>query len=237
MGQQTPRAYRCKPLKIVIFFHAVLALLACHAASADTPGKLEDFLQRLDTFSAVFEQVLTGAAGEQLERSSGVVYLKRPGMFRWAYRQPYAQQLISDGRTLWIYDEDLEQVSIHSASEMIRATPAAILSGDVALDEHYVMLALPPEEGIPQDGIQWLELTPRDIDSQYRALQLGFKGQAMVSMILFDQLGQKTRIDFKNPSLNPALKRQQFQFSPPAGIDIIDNRHGNQGAAQPGLTQ
>ena len=186
---------------------------------ADTENKLNTFLKDLDTFSAAFEQQLLNEYGEELERSVGVVYLRRPGMFHWSYWEPYTQQIISDGETLWIYDEDLEQVTIRDVLESIEDTPAAILSGNIDIKEHYIIVELDAEQ-----DIEWLELTPRNIDSQYNSVRLGFRTMSLAAMILFDNLGQKTRIDFKNPKRNPRLERKQFQFSLPEGIDVIDSR-------------
>ncbi len=185
----------------------------------EVDSRLDTFLINLETFSAAFEQSLYNEVGEELEKSAGVFYLRRPGMFHWAYREPYSQLIISDGITLWVYDEDLEQVIIKDISESIENSPAAILGGGININDHYVVIDM----GI-MDGINWLELTPRDTESQYDSIRLGFKDEELSNMLLFDNLGMKNLITFEDIKTNNSLNLELFKFSPPEGIDIIDNR-------------
>lgn len=196
-------------------------------AQEQTPATaLDKFLQGLDGFSSAFEQTLTNERGEQIEKSVGVVYIHRPGKFHWAYWEPYSQYIISNGVTLWIYDEDLEQVTIKDVAQSLDDTPAEVLGGYVDVNTHYVVIDL-GEAG----GVDWLELTPRNIDSQYKAVLLGFRDRDLGGMILHDNLGQKTDIVFKDTKRNPVLKPELFEFTPPEGIDVIDNREPGPGDA------
>ena len=188
-------------------------------APAAPSNALEVFLSGLDTLSAGFEQTLSNELGEEMEKSVGVLYVERPGKFQWAYWEPFPQLLVSDGRSLWIYDEDLEQVTIRDVTASIDDSPAALLGGDVDVDEHYVVI-----EAGESEGVQWLELTPRDIESQYETVRLGFRGGELAAMELFDNLGQKTRIDFQDVRRNPPLEQRLFEFTPPAGVDVVDER-------------
>ena len=188
--------------------------------NADSPNQILDgFLNGLETYSAAFEQQLYDETGMELEKSVGVFYMRRPGMFHWAYLEPYSQLIISDGITLWIYDEDLEQVSIKTITNQIDESPAAILGGDVKIEDHYVAVELEAE-----GDINWLELTPRDLESQYDTIRLGFKQDHLVKMVLFDNLGQKNLITFLDTKRNSKLNLELFSFTPPAGVDVIDNR-------------
>ena len=180
---------------------------------------LDVFLDGLETFSAEFEQKLIDASGEVLEASRGSVLLRRPGMFSWSYREPYTQKIISDGKSLWVYEEDLEQVTISDASAAVEDTPALIFSGRYRIDEHYVINELEDDA-----GLAWLELTPRNLESQYRALRLAFSGAELSGMILFDSLGQTLLISFENTRRNPELERELFRFTPADNIDVIDAR-------------
>lgn len=189
------------------------------AAPIDPPNALESFLSGLDTFSAGFEQTLLNELGEELERSIGTLYVERPGRFHWGYWEPFPQIIVSDGRSLWIYDEDLEQVTIRDVTASIEDSPAALLGGDVDVDAHYVVI-----ESGEVDGVRWLDLTPRDIESQYETVRLGFREGELAGMELFDNLGQKTRIEFQDVRRNPPLEDGLFEFSPPAGVDVIDER-------------
>ena len=189
------------------------------AEAVDAPNPLENFLSGLNTFSAGFEQTLLNELGDELERSIGTLYVERPGRFHWGYWEPFPQLIISDGRSLWIYDEDLEQVTIRDVSASIEDSPAALLGGDVDVDAHYVVI-----ESGEVDGMRWLDLTPRDIESEYETVRLGFREGEVAAMELFDNLGQKTRIDFQDVRRNPPLEDGLFEFSPPAGVDVIDER-------------
>ena len=183
---------------------------------------LDVFLDGLETFSADFEQKLIDSSGEVLETSKGSVLLRRPGMFSWSYREPYTQEIISDGKSLWVYEEDLEQVTISDASAAVEDTPALIFSGRYSIDEHYVIYEVEDDA-----GLAWLELTPRNIEAQYRALRLAFAGAELSGMILLDSLGQTLLISFENTRRNPDLERQLFRFTPADNIDVIDARQNN----------
>lgn len=180
---------------------------------------LREFLDGLQTFSAGFEQVLFSEFGEDLEHSSGTVQIQRPGKFNWTYVEPYSQSIISDGETLWIYDADLAQATVKDASHSLGDSPASILDGSGDIDAHYVVL----NTGA-QDGVEWLELTPRDADSDYATIRLGFSGGELTGMVLFDNLGQKTVITFRDIIRNQELDPARFTFAPPPGLDVIDNR-------------
>ena len=180
---------------------------------------LDVFLEGLNTFSADFEQSLLDSSGEVLETTKGTVRLHRPAMFSWLYSEPYTQKIISDGNTLWVYEEDLEQVTISDVTDAIEDTPALIFSGNYRLAEHYVINELEND-----DEHAWLELTPRDIESHYRSLRLAFSDNELAAMILFDSLGQTLFITFMNTSRNPDLNRELFRFVPAADIDVIDAR-------------
>ncbi len=180
---------------------------------------LKTFLTDLDTFTAEFEQTLFNEAAEELESSAGVVTLMRPGKFHWVYTRPYSQYLISDGNQLWIYDEDLEQVSVSAISDAIEKSPASVLAGDTDLEDNYIITDLGN-----MDGADWVELASADPESQYNSIRLGFNGEELSGMILFDNLGQTTRILFKNGKRNDSVDVSMFDFTPPEGVDVIDNR-------------
>lgn len=199
---------------LIVFLILPLAPLA---QESDT--KLDVFLNGLDSLQADFTQRLLNQYGEELETSSGVLYLKRPGMFHWAYSQPYFQKLISDAQTLWVYDEDLEQLTIRNVTGLLEDSPAAILGGDLDIDSHYAVV-----ENQEENGEYWLELTPLDSESQYHGIRLTFAGEVLEQMILFDSLGGTTQIVLDNLIRNPQLRDELFQFSIPGGIDVIDAR-------------
>jgi len=194
-------------------------LLSFSAFADNDLSALDNFLNGLNSLQAGFEQTLVNERGEKLETSSGMVYLQRPGRFHWDYREPYSQKIITDGKTLWLFDEDLEQVTIREISESMDKTPAAVLSGEEDIEKHFVAINMGTIE-----GHEWIELTPRNVDNQYRSIRIGFEGNRIGMMILHDNLGQVTRIDFVNPRRNVNLDDSLFTFEPPEGIDVIDSR-------------
>lgn len=197
-----------------------LLLLVFQAPVATAAGNpLDAFLDGLETYSADFEQTLLDSSGDALEATRGTVRLRRPGMFHWSYSEPYTQEIISDGDTLWIYEEDLEQVTISDATGAVEDTPALIFSGDDDLYDHYSIKELEKEGEFTS-----LLLTPWDPESQYEGLYLGFDGNALSGMMVFDTLGQTLVIKFMNAERNPALKGDLFSFTPTAGMEIIDAR-------------
>jgi len=197
----------------------LLLSASVYATEAVHKNQLDLFLEELESFSADFEQNIIDEFGEVVETSRGIVQLRRPGMFLWEYQEPYLQKIISDGSTLWLFDEDLEQVTINDAVMTVEDAPALIFTDDFPITEHYVVVELDDEE-----QTAWIELTPRDLNSQYRVLRLGFLNNDFKSMILVGGFGQTTLLTFTDTSRNPELSRDMFQFSPPENIDIIDSR-------------
>ena len=189
------------------------------AMGKEEPYLLENFFKDLQTLQADFTQSVYNASGKKLEQVSGVVYLRRPGQFHWQYQQPYLQTIVSDGTTLWVYDEDLEQVNIRNINEHLQNTPAVIFRGKQEIEKYFVVTDLGSTE-----GINLLDLSPKAETDQYNNIRLGFEGDRLVMMVLFDNLGQVTRIDFNNEKKNPALAMDIFKFVIPEGIDVIDER-------------
>ena len=197
------------------FICGLIFSLAVHAAN----NPLDTFLDGLATFSADFEQVLLDSSGEALEVARGALRLRRPGMFYWLYNEPYVQEIISDGSSLWVYEEDLEQVTVSDVSGAMEDTPALIFSGANDPREYYVIEELESEEG---DTV--LELTPKNPEAYYRLLRLVFSGDELAGMALFDNLGQTLFISFTNAVRNPELKKELFTFIPTGDTEVIDAR-------------
>ena len=197
----------------------ICGLILSLAVNAAANNPLDVFLDGLETFSAEFEQTLLDSSGEALESSQGTVRLRRPGMFYWLYNEPYVQKIISDGESLWIYEEDLEQVTISDVSGTIEDNPALIFSGDVNLADHYSIKELEKDADFTS-----LLLTPWNPESQYEGLYLAFHDNELSGMMVFDTLGQTLVIKFMNPQRNPPLKGDLFRFTPTDDMEIIDAR-------------
>ena len=200
---------------------ACLAALLPWAATADAPAdtraaeRLDTALKGLSSFRAEFRQTVTDAGGRLTESADGTVALARPGRFRWDYRAP-PQLIVSDGTTVWLYDEDLAQVTVRPAAEALVGTPALLLSGHADLRAEFAVT-----DGGQDDGLAWSLLAPKDAQSDFRELRVGIADGELRRMILVDRLGQTTRLDFGNIERNPRIDPQSFGFSPPPGVDVI----------------
>ena len=142
--------------------------------------------------------------------------MQRPGKFRWDYLEPYKQLIVSDGSKIWIYDTELEQVTVKPIESGLSDTPALLLSGDKPLDQAFVITDL-GENG----GLEWVELMPKVSDTSFERVRLGFGKDDLQGMELVDNFGQTTRLDFTNLKRNPAVEQSLFAFTPPPGVDVI----------------
>lgn len=166
-----------------------------------------------------FRQTLFDAQGTELESVTGAFFLSRPDKFRWDYRKPYQQTIVTDGQSLWFYDKDLEQVSIRDMSAIIKDMPITILSDYEDVQRYFVI------RNIGQTHeLAWIELISKDEKSQYQSIRLGFEKERLAVMVMIDSFDQLTRIDFTKEVINKKLDNSIFSFHPPQGVDIIDIR-------------
>lgn len=197
---------------------AVVVLLAGAAVSAraDAVAALQDFVRNARSGSAEFTQVVTPADGTRAKTSSGRFDFARPDRFRFDYSKPYPQTLVSDGRTLWMHDPDLNQVTVRRVDKALGATPAALLAGeDLARD---FTLAAQPD----RDGLAWVRATPKSADSGFQWMAVGFKGQALQAVEILDRFGQRTVLTLQGLKANATLAPERFRFVPPAGADVLE---------------
>jgi outer membrane lipoprotein carrier protein len=195
-------------------------LFSGFASSVDAgPGRLrlDVFLSDLSTLGSHFEQQLFDEYGELMETSQGEVAISRPGKFRWEYQQPYRQLIVTNGTMLWVYDVDLEQVSVNPFADSGAGSPAALLVRDIDIDQHYSVA-----ETADDQGLTWVSLTPLDASSQYSAIDIGLDEGGLRGIKLRDNLNQLTVIYFDNVQRNSDLGDDIFDFQPPAGVDVMN---------------
>ncbi len=149
--------------------------------------------------------------------SSGTFVFARPGKFIWSYEKPYEQVLQADGDNLYVYDKDLNQVTVRKLGSALGASPAAILFGSNDLEKNFTLR----DAGV-KGGIDWLELTPKSRDTQFERIGIGFRDGNLEAMELHDVFGNVTLLTFSNIQKNPALKPGAFKFSMPKGADVIN---------------
>ena len=177
---------------------------------------LKHFLQGLTTLQAEFQQTLEQPDKGGVLFSSGTFYLKRPGQLRWEYNPPNDQLIVADGRRIWLFDKELDQVSHRSQKAALEGTPAQFLSTTEPLDRHFEFKEL----GV-QDGLTWVELLPKDKDSQFHSVRLALTDKELLRMEMADNFGQTTSFLFTHMQRNPPLDDKLFHFTPPPAVDLI----------------
>jgi outer membrane lipoprotein carrier protein len=197
----------------------MLAAMAPVRAEDAPVQRLRNFLARAHTLQAEFAQVLVDENGNPGKRSSGMFYLERPGKFRWDYQKPYHQEIVSNGGKVWFYDVDLEQVTAKRLNEAIGSTPALLLSGEVALETNFTI-----EKQSVDEGLYWIKLLPKSEDSGFKYVLLGLDGDMLAGMELSDNFGQLTRIYFSQVKTGVKLDPSLFEFKPPAGVDVFEEK-------------
>jgi len=200
-------------LKQLILAFALVLPLTAHAGGVD---RLKAFIAGAKTAEADFTQTVSDKSGRVTQQASGKMAFARPGKFRWDYSKPYEQVIVGDGVKLWLYDADLEQVTVKSLGDVIAGTPAAFLAGANAIEKYFVL----KDAGVA-DGLEWLEATPKSKDTTFERIRMGFKGDTLVQMELFDFFGQRTTLKLTGMVRNPTIPASRFTFTPPKGADII----------------
>ncbi len=194
----------------------VLCLSSGSASAAEARAQLEAFLRDLNSMSAQFSQRVLDEHGKLVEASGGEFFVQRPGKFRWSYKQPYAQEIIGAADRIWLYDSELEQVSIKPMDDALGNSPALLLVSDRPLDELFVVQDLGE-----QNAVMWLELKPRDENGAFAAFRVGMADGDLRLMELMDNFGQRTQLSFASIARNPALDPKLFTFTPPPGADVV----------------
>lgn len=177
---------------------------------------LENFLANTKSFEANFQQTLRTHKGEVLQQTQGVFYLSRPGKFRWNYQTPYEQEIISDGKRLWVYDVDLQQVTVQKQNENLPATPMALLEDSSMLHKSYDVVPLDQKNGVYR-----LKLLTKTKESDFAEIIVGLDAEGLRFMQLHDQFEQVTDIVFSESVSNIKLAKEIFEFIPPEGVDVF----------------
>jgi len=200
-----------------MLFAALSLAVNMASANADPVATLVDYLNGLDSFSATFVQTRYDEDGEQLEVARGDCRIKRPGRFRWTYAAPYPQVIVSDGATLWIHDQDLEQITRSAVATAGSGSPAALLGRETDVAAHYHVTLLEPS-----DAQRWFRLESKEPGSDFAAIELAFDAGEIRGMRLTDNLGQVTALEFADVVRNGTIADSVFEFTPPAGVDVIE---------------
>lgn len=199
----------------------ITTLLYCLVGYAGAANDLTARLNLTKTMTADFIQTIYDNRGVAVQRSNGTMAIERPGHFRWEVIKPIPQLIIANSDKLWIYDKDLEQVTIRTLKQGAGETPALFLSHDNADIEKDFNVQVQPDSG----NLQWFKLTPTKQDSMFQSVEMGFHDQQIREIKLADNLGHTTRIEYTNIKTNTSISPSLFIFHGPAGIDVIDETH------------
>lgn len=201
-------------IRIYLFF----LILFSGQVFAGGVDALKAFISDTRTARSDFTQTVMDQNGRVRQKSEGTLAFSRPGKFRWVYQKPYEQLIVGDGNRLWIYDADLEQVTTRKLGDALGSSPAALLAGSNDIEKHFTL-----KDAGASEGLDWLEARPRDKESTFEAVRMGFAGNTLAAMELKDSFGQTTRLKFSGMVKNPALNANDFKFTPPKGADVISD--------------
>jgi outer membrane lipoprotein carrier protein len=194
-----------------------LLLFASGAAlGAPTVEDLKSLLRQTTTARAHFAQIVLDSNMKTLQQATGTMQFSRPDKFRWEYDKPYEQLIVGDGSRVWLYDKDLNQVTVRRFDRALGSSPAALLAGSSEIDKDYNVTGMSS-----RDGLDWLEAVPRTRDTAFERILLGFGKTGLEAMELRDQFGQITVIKFSTIERNAKLAPELFRFTPPKGVDVI----------------
>lgn len=215
-------------ISLALISLALVCTVATSHAVAGGLDALSQFLQHTRSGRAEFSQVVTPPAKEgQVRRSktsTGQFSFMRPTRFRFDYLKPFAQVIVADGQTLWLYDPDLEQVTARKQAQALGNTPAALVataSELSALERDFQL-----QDAGEAEGLQWVQATPKQRDGTLQSVRIGLRAEGAVVTLarldILDQFGQRSQISFLRFEANPpGMTSAPFQFTPPRGVDVI----------------
>lgn len=213
-------SYRVKLITAFLAMSLSLAVGSFAGVSDDALLELHELLSQTRSLQGDFNQVTTDQEGEVVEENTGTFAIKRPGLLRWHIEEPFEQLLVSDGETLWVYDPDLEQVTINSVDEQMQQNSALLLSSDLEeIQANYRV------DEINTEGEQkTFALVPLDESNAFERLELQFEGEQLTGWQLYTALGEKSTFSFSDLQINQPIADEFFQFEPPPGADVLDER-------------
>ncbi len=199
----------CLTLILVLQYVSVL-----HAQS--TGQQLQASLKTLNSLQANFFQQVLDPQGKVMQEARGTFELKKPGRFRWHYDAPYSQQIVADGKNLWLFDIELAQVTVQPIEQALGTAPIILLTDLKPLSEDFSIREMPAAR-----GMDWVALIPNVQDTEFYRIEIGLEQETVREMKLHDHFDQVTIIRFSDVDLTPTLPDTHFNFSVPAGVDVI----------------
>lgn len=197
----------------------LLSLLVSNSALADGVSALKAFYRGTNSMRASFHQEVKDGQGNLVQEVEGTMQLDRPNKFRWDYNKPYEQQIISDGKEVFLLDTELEQVTIRTLDQALGMSPAALLAGDDGVEKNFILKNVNrPEQ---EANVEWVQAMPKVDDGGFERIYIGFKEGELRYMEMIDNFKHHTSIAFKKVERNPTLATETFLFKMPEGVDVI----------------
>jgi len=197
--------------------YLIIALLmfATQALASDAGERLNAALKNMDNLTTEFKQTLLDEDKKVVQQSRGTLALQRPGKFAWIYSEPFEQRIIADGSELWIYDVELDQVTVKPMDQGLSNAPIMILMKQTDINEQFEV-----NEVGQRKFLYWVELLPHADDLEYTQIYIGIEDGQVRAMELQDQFGQSTQIVFDNLRVGVVHNPAVFKFEPPPGVDV-----------------
>lgn len=207
--------------KLIVNVVAVMALgMASFAQAADEGrARLNNFFTTVNTMQASFIQEVFDANETLKQKSNGTVSLSRPGKFRWEYAAPDAHKIIADGKNVWVYDSELDQVSVKPMRQGLSSAPVGLLLNKQPVESQFAVQEMESQES----QLDWFRLVPKKKDTDFTTMDLGLGPNGLQEMVLADKFGQQTYIHFQNMKFDAPVAAERFSFTPPEGADVIGN--------------
>ncbi len=194
----------------------VLGLFFANSVMAGGITSLKDFYSNTESMRASFHQIVNDNQGNKVQEVEGTMQLQRPNKFRWDYNEPYEQQIVSDGKAVFLYDTDLEQVTVRQLSNALGSSPAALLAGGSGVEKNFKL-----ENANREDGLDWVLAQPKDEESGFDRIFLGFKANKLSKLEMHDSFSHVTYVTFQSVERNPTLQAATFLFKTPEGVDVV----------------
>jgi outer membrane lipoprotein carrier protein len=188
-------------------------MLAVASAGSDP---LDRFFKDVKTFEASFNQVVLDEALNPIQESVGTLYIQRPNKFRWDYAVPFKQQIVSDGKQIWVYDIELQQVTVRKMDGALGNTPAILLAGRGKIGDNFAVKSLGK-----QGALDWMKMIPKENDGGFEDIRIGFENGKLRKLEMIDSFGHITRISLKDNRENKRISKKKFTFVPPKGVDVV----------------
>ena len=194
-------------------FVLIFSLMISFTANA---LELKSYFDGWVGLKADFEQRVYDEDNKLQELSKGHLSIGMPSRFKFKYTKPFEQLYLADGKKLWFYDVDLEQITVSKQKDVLQQTPAMILSNPNELDKHYYI-----KELTNSGNAAAFELKPIKKDGQFETIRLGFIDGILKHMELRDSFARITFLEFSNLQKNPPFQKDEFIFTAPEGVDVI----------------